>query len=129
MTRYQSQRGSVLVIVAFVVSIIVALSARFTSDFQLAVARTEQHVIHTQLQQYLHSVENFASWVLIEDAKQDDADGRFKGNGVDGNYDHLQEEWNNPLQAPIEDVTISASLKDALSYFNLNQLPGRPSRL
>ncbi|ODS24581.1 hypothetical protein AB835_03090 [Candidatus Endobugula sertula] len=126
MTDCQFQRGSVLVMVVFVVSIIVALSVRFTSDFQLTVARIEQHMIHTQLQQYLHSVENFASWVLIEDAKKDDSNGHFKSNGAGGNYDHLQEEWNSLLHTPIETATISAKLTDALSYFNVNQLLGRP---
>jgi len=124
--NYHKQQGTVLVIAVFVVTIIVGIAARFTGDFQLAVARAEQHLIHAQLQQYLYSVESFAGWVLIEDAKADNDNGQYEKEGKSGSFDHLEEEWNNELQAPIEEAKVAASLEDALSRFNLNQLTGRP---
>jgi general secretion pathway protein K len=125
--KMQRQKGAVLIIAVFITSIIVAIAARFTGEFQLSVARTEHHIIHTQLQQFLYSVEDFAGWVLIEDAQTDTNNGRYAKNGIYGNYDHLQESWTKTLQAPIEEAVVEASLEDALSRFNLNQLQGRPA--
>lgn len=124
----KTQRGSVLVIAVFVVSIIIAVAARFTADYQLAIARAEQSLFHSQMQQLLYSVESFASWVLIEDANDDNNNGKYKQNGQNGSYDHFDEEWVNPLQVPIEEATVTASLEDAQSRFNINQLTGRPDK-
>jgi general secretion pathway protein K len=123
----QAQKGTVLVIAVFIASIIIAIAARFTSGFQLSVARTEQSIVNTQLQQFLYSIEDFAGWLLIEDAEADSADGRYTKNGIYASYDHLQEKWAAAIAAPIDDAKIEASLEDALSRFNLNQLQGRPS--
>ncbi|MFT6102957.1 MAG: general secretion pathway protein K [Granulosicoccus sp.] len=121
------QQGTVLVIAVFIASVIIAIAARFTSGFQLSVARTEQSIVNAQLQQFLYSIEDFSSWVLIEDAEADDADGNYIKNGVYASYDHLQERWATSIDVPIDDAKIEASLEDALSRFNLNQLQGRPS--
>lgn len=124
----QSQRGSVLVIAVFVVSVIIAVAARFTGDYQLAIARAEQSLIHSQMQQLLYSVESFASWVIIEDAKDDNNNGRYNQNGQNGSYDHFDEKWITPLQVPVEEAKVNASLEDAQSRFNINQLSGRPEK-
>ncbi|MFT5117005.1 MAG: general secretion pathway protein K [Kiritimatiellia bacterium] len=121
------QQGTVLVIAVFIASVIIAIAARFTSGFQLSVARTEQSIVNTQLQQFLYSVEDFSGWLLIEDAQADSADGRYTINGVSASYDHLQEKWAVAIEAPIDDAKVEANLEDALSRFNLNQLQGRPS--
>lgn len=124
---FYRQRGTILVIAVFTASIISAIAARFTTEFQLSVARAEQGTIHTQLQQFLLSVESFAGWALVQDAELDSNNGRYVSNGTHGNYDHLQEKWSAPLQVPIDDASIDAVLEDALSRFNINQLKGRPS--
>jgi len=120
------QQGTVLVIAVFIASVIIAIAVRFTSGFQLSVARTEQSIVNTQLQQFLYSIEDFSGWVLIEDAEADGADGNYIKNGVYASYDHLQERWATSIDVPIEAAKIEASLEDALSRFNLNQLQGRP---
>jgi general secretion pathway protein K len=127
MQTLKRQQGAVLIIAVFIASVIVAIAARFTSDFQLSVARTGQHIVGVQLQEFLFSVEDFAAWTLIQDAESDQNSGRYAKNGTYGHYDHLQEAWALALQAPIEDATVEAKLEDALSRFNLNQLEGRPS--
>ncbi len=129
-TRYHSyrqQQGAVLIIALFVVSIIVAVTTRFAGDFQLSVARSEQQIVGAQLQHYLYSVESFASWALIQDAQADKDNNRYEKNGMQGNYDHLGEEWTSELAVPIEEATVQANLEDALGRFNVNQLQGRPS--
>ncbi len=112
---YPRQQGTVLIIALVVVALIVGIAARFTSNFQLTVARTEQGIVSSQLQQFLYSVESFAGWVLIEDANAD-------------KFDHLGEDWTTELQAPIEEATITGKLEDALSRFNLNQLQEKLGR-
>lgn len=121
------QKGTVLIIAVFFASVIAAIAARFTGDFQLSAARTEQGLISAQLQQFFYSVESFAGWVLIQDADDDSNNGRYKNNGINGSYDHLQEEWMQQLNAPIEEAEVTAHLEDAQGRFNLNQLQGRPS--
>ena len=121
------QKGSVLVIAVFITSVIIAIAARFTGDFQLSVARAGNNIMGAQLQQYIYSVEAFASWVLEQDAEDDDSNGRYIVNGQRGSYDHLQEDWATVLRVPVDDATIVATLEDALSRFNLNQLQGRPA--
>lgn len=123
----QRQKGAVLIIAVFITSIIVAIAARFTTEFQLSVARTEQHIIGTQMQQFLYSAEEFAASVIEEDAETDKNNGRYNNNGIVASHDHLKEIWTTKLQAPIEEAMIDATLEDALSRFNLNQLEGRPS--
>lgn len=124
---FNQQRGSVLLIAVFITSVIVAISARFTGDFQLSVARAEHTIIGAQLQQYAYSAEEFAAWVLEQDADNDNSNGRYIKNGQQGSYDHLGEEWAIALDVPVDDATIEATLSDALSRFNLNQLQGRPT--
>ncbi len=124
---YSQQKGTVLVVAVFIVSIIAAIAIRFAAGFQLSFARAEQGVMHTQLQQLVLSAEDFAAWVLVKDADDDKNNGRYAKNGIYGSYDHLQENWVTPLQVPIEEATLDASIEDALSRFNLNQLQGRPS--
>jgi hypothetical protein len=55
-TPLARQQGSVLLIAVFITSVIVAIAARFTGDFQLSVARAEHTIIGAQLQQYSYSV-------------------------------------------------------------------------
>ena len=117
------QRGGVLVIAIFIISVMVAISARFTGDFQLSIARTEQQVYHAQLQQLLYSVESLTAWAVINDASTDKSNGQYN---KEASYDHLQESWNTPLNTTVEDATVEATVSDALSYFNINQLSGRP---
>ena len=124
---YKRQRGSVLLIAVFITSVIVAIAARFTGDFQLSVARAGHNIIGTQLQHYVYSVEEFASWVLEQDADNDNSNGRYVKGGQQGSYDHLQEEWVTEMVVPVDDATIKAQLTDALSRFNINQLQGRPT--
>ena len=121
------QQGAVLIMAVFVVSVMVVIAARFTSDYQLSVARIEQSLVNTQIQQLTYSVESFAAWVLIQDAQSDIDNKRYKKNGVNGSYDHLKEEWTNSLQAPIDEASVDATLSDAMARFNINQLEGRPS--
>ena len=125
--RYKRQKGSVLLIAVFITSVIVAIAARFTGDFQLSVARAGHNIIGAQLQHYIYSVEEFASWTLEQDADDDNSNGRYVKNGQQGSYDHLEEEWMTELAVPVEDATITAQLTDALSRFNINQLQGRPT--
>ncbi|EGG94627.1 General secretion pathway protein K [gamma proteobacterium IMCC1989] len=125
--RYKRQKGSVLLIAVFITSVIVAIAARFTGDFQLSVARAGHNIIGAQLQHYIYSVEEFASWMLEQDADDDNSNGRYVKNGQQGSYDHLEEEWMTELTVPVEDATITAQLTDALSRFNINQLQGRPT--
>lgn len=124
---FSRQRGSVLLIAVFITSVIVAISARFTGDFQLSVARAEHTIIGAQLQQYAYSTEEFAAWVLEQDADNDNSNGRYIKNGRQGSYDHWQEDWAIALNVPVDDAVIKATLADALSRFNLNQLQGRPT--
>lgn len=123
----RKQKGTVLIIAVFFASVIAAIAARFTGDFQLSVARTEQGLVNAQLQQFFYSVESFAGWVLIQDADDDSNNGRYQKNGINGNYDHAQEEWTQELNFPIEEAEVTARLEDAQGRFNLNQLQGRPS--
>ena len=115
------QQGTVLVMAVFFTAIISGIAISFIADFQLRVAKSQQLLISTQLQQLLYSVEDFAAWVLIEDGKKDDNNNRY------GQEDHLQEDWVETLQVPVDDVEITASMEDALARFNLNQLQGRPN--
>ncbi|MGS2718578.1 type II secretion system minor pseudopilin GspK [Eionea flava] len=124
---FAKQRGSVLLIAVFITSVIVAIAARFTGDFQLSVARAEHTIIGAQLQQYAYSTEEFAAWVLEQDADNDNSNGRYIKNGRQGSYDHWQEDWAIALNVPVDDAVIKATLTDALSRFNLNQLQGRPT--
>jgi len=112
---YRKQQGTVLIIALVVVALIVGIAARFTSNFQLTVARTEQGIVSSQLQQFLYSVESFAGWVLIEDANTD-------------KFDHLGEDWATELEAPLEEAMVTGKLEDALSRFNLNQLQDKLER-
>jgi len=125
--RYKRQRGSVLLIAVFITSVIVAIAARFSGDFQLSVARAGHSIIGTQLQHYIYSVEEFAGWVLEQDADDDESNGRYSINGLQGSYDHKGEDWMEELAVPVEDAIIKAQLTDALSRFNINQLVGRPA--
>jgi general secretion pathway protein K len=124
---YKRQRGSVLLIAVFITSVIVAIAARFTGEFQLSVARAGHNIIGAQLQHYIYSVEEFAAWVLEQDADNDNNNGQYVKSGQQGSYDHLQEEWVTELVVPVDDATIKAQLSDALSRFNINQLQGRPT--
>jgi general secretion pathway protein K len=121
------QQGAILIIAVFVVSVITVIAARFAGDFQLSTARIKQSLIHTQLQQFAYSIESFAGWVLVQDAEFDKSHSRYNNDGVNGSYDHLQENWAQHLQAPIESATVEATLSDAMSRFNINQLQGKPS--
>lgn len=125
--RLRRQKGAVLLLAVFIVAIIAGISTRFVADFQLTLSRAEQAKVSSQLQQYLYSVEAYASWVLVQDAETDTANGRYTLNGTYGNYDHLQEEWTTALALSLEEATVEAHLEDALSRFNINQLQGRPS--
>jgi general secretion pathway protein K len=126
-TLFKRQRGSVLLIAVFITSVIVAIAARFTGDFQLSVARAGHNIIGAQLQHYIYSVEEFAGWVLEQDADDDNSNGRYVKNGQQGSYDHQGEDWVAELAVPVDDAEITAQLTDALSRFNINQLQGRPS--
>ncbi len=127
MNRPGLQRGTVIIVVVFIVSVIAAIAIRLTGSFQLLFARADHAVAGSSLQQAVLSVEEVAAWTLDQDAEDDSNNGRYSSNGVEGSYDHLQEAWAAPLTAPIEEVAIEASMEDALSRFNLNQLQGRPS--
>lgn len=126
MDNLYSQRGTVILTVVFVISVIAAIAVRMTGSTQLSFARAEYSVAGSHLEQALLSVESFAAWVLDEDAKDDSDNGRYAKNGIYGSYDHKQEAWAVPLEAPIDEVAVTASMEDALSRFNLNQLQGRP---
>lgn len=121
------QKGSILVIAVFITSVIIAIAARFTGDFQLSMARASNNVVGAQLQQYIYSAEEFAAWVIEQDADDDNDKGRYVISGQQGSYDHEKEDWTTELKRSLDEAIIVAQLYDALSRFNLNQLQGRPT--
>ena len=106
-----------MIIALLVVALIVAIAARFTSDFQVTVARSQQKLAGAQLQQLLFGAENFARWGLVDDAKSD-------GTNF-GSYDHAKEPWAEEVLRETEVASVAGTLEDALSRFNLNQLQGK----
>jgi len=121
----RKQQGTVLIIALVVVALIVGIASRFTSNFQLTVARTEQGIVNNQLQQFLYSAESLASWVLIQDADQDNEDLSSSA----GKDDNLKEDWATEIEYPFEEALISGKIEDALSRFNLNSLQKPPERV
>jgi general secretion pathway protein K len=124
--KRSDQQGTVLVITVLIVAVITGLAIDFASRFQLSLARAENRLVATQMNQLIFTMEHAAIFSLKEDKKNDNDVGKKA-------YDHLNEDWKTRelefqgfLQTLLGDKAeiISLSLEDAQGRFNLNQLGG-----
>ncbi len=107
--KLTGQRGTVLVLVLLIVTLVAALSVKFAAQYQLGLARAEARWHGAQARAFLDGTEEVAKLM-------------FGLADIDPNIDFLGEDWS--IQIPIEDdgVTGVAQLVDASAQFNLNDL-------
>lgn len=103
------QRGTVLVLVLLIVSLVAGLSVKFASEYQLGLARAEARWHGVQARAFLDGTEEVAKLM-------------FRVADNDPSIDFLGEDWG--MQVPIEDEGVNgvAQLSDATTQFNLNDL-------
>ena len=101
------QKGTVLVAAILIVAVVVGLSVKFASDYQLSLARAESRWHGLQARAYLQGAETLAIHWLKED---------------DPSVDYIGEGWDAPMSFPIEGGYIAGVLLDASSQLNLNSL-------
>ncbi len=118
------QQGVVLILVLLVVALVVGLSVKYASQFQLGMARAESRWATTQAKSLLMAAEDVA--ILL-----------FPLADIDSSMDYPDEPWNNPVPLTDEGVEGIALLRDAQAQLNLNDLgqkidpaslPGVPER-
>lgn len=103
------QRGTVLVLVLFIVALVAALSVKFAAQYQLGLARAETRWHGAQARAFLEGTEEVAKLMFAEVDRDQATD--FLGEGWDAEF-------------PIEDEGVSgvAKLTDATTQLNLNDL-------
>ncbi|MFI3245244.1 MAG: type II secretion system minor pseudopilin GspK [Ferrimonas sp.] len=107
----RKQRGVALLTVLLVLAVMATVAATMSSRSYLSVRRTINLNDHEQAYWYAMSAEALAKRVLVQDF--DDADGTI----------HLQQYWATAeVIYPVEFGTISGTISDLRSCFNVNAL-------
>lgn len=124
------QQGTVLITALLIVAIITGLSVSFSNRFQVTIAQAQNRFALSHIQQCLYSLESGLMWFLRDDKKGDIDSGYQK-------YDHLDEPWADKqaqsliqiyMQEECSADSLSFTIEDAQSQFNLNRLGGRPEK-
>jgi len=102
----------VLILVLLIVALVVGLSVKYASQFQLGMARAESRWASTQAKSLLLASEEVA--ILL-----------FPLADIDPNMDYPDEPWRNEVPLTDEGVEGVARLFDAQAQLNLNDL-GKP---
>ncbi|WP_157960417.1 type II secretion system minor pseudopilin GspK [Marinimicrobium alkaliphilum] len=104
------ERGAALIMAVLIVAVVAALSIRYMADYSLGLARAEGRWHGAQARVYLQGAETLARTMLRD---------------VDPEVDGLHEPWAQPLPPfEVEGGWIMATIEDAQSRFNLNNLGG-----
>ncbi len=106
------QRGVIMIAVLLIVALVAGLAIKYTSQYQLGLARAESRWHGAQARAFLQGTEEVAKLL-------------FASADLDPNIDYLGEPWSN--EVPIEDEGVSgvARLEDATAKLNLNDLTGQ----
>jgi general secretion pathway protein K len=105
--KAQRQQGSVLIMALLIVALVAGLSIKFSSDYELGIARAENRWHGLQATAYLQGIESLAINWLKED---------------DPTVDYIGEGWDTEIPYEIEGGWLTGSLSDASSRINLNSL-------
>ncbi|MGV6858512.1 MAG: type II secretion system minor pseudopilin GspK [bacterium] len=112
------QTGVALLSALIVVALAATAATALMSSQQFGMRRAENIISRDQAYQYLLGAEQWASTILVNDAKDTD-------------IDTLEEDWAQDLPPlPVEGGTIAGKLSDLTALFNLNSVvdqEGKPS--
>ncbi len=103
------QRGVIMIAVLLIVALVAGLAIKYTSQYQLGLARAEARWHGAQARVFLQGTEEVAKLL-------------FASADLDPNIDYLGEPWSN--EVPIEDEGVSgvAHMEDATARLNLNDM-------
>ncbi|MGI9278874.1 MAG: type II secretion system minor pseudopilin GspK [Endozoicomonas sp.] len=115
MTLMRRQKGVALLYVLMIFAVITVMSSRMLSDLWLHTSQNTSYLERVQAKQYALGAEQYAAFLLEEDAKSDNEQGDLS--------DNESEVWNiKQVAYEVEQGALSINVIDASSKLNLNGL-------